>query len=197
MMRFQLDPKDLPASQVQNLGFEAMDAAGVKNISQAALRQAREKNLEIMGIPEVGQPYEFSLTSMEGKVITSKDLRGKVILIDCWATWCGPCMQQLPELKAIYESWHAQGLEMVGLSFDKEPSAAADIFKQLDISWALIVVPNNDEVRQLWREASRIETFPTVLLIDRSGVLRMASSPTTTELTEKITELIGDPQPLK
>jgi thiol-disulfide isomerase/thioredoxin len=192
MMRFALDPNVLPASKVHYLGFEAMDAAGLKKISEAAVRRAREKQIEIISLPEVGHQYDFVLTATDGKKINSKDLRGKVILIDCWATWCGPCMKQLPELKTIYESWHAKGLEIVGLSLDDKPSAAVDACKKLEILWPIVVIPTTDDARELWREAARIETIPRVLLIDRHGVLRFDSSSTTVKFEEKIAALIGD-----
>ena len=176
MRRFRLDPAALPAHKVKHLGFEAVSAANLRRVSELAVRRAEEKGIEILSWPQVGGPYEFRLTTTEGQIIDSRTLHGKVLLIDCWASWCGPCMRQMPELKKMYAKWHAQGLEIVCLSFDGDVGAARAAFELHEIPWPMVIVPDDKDVRHLWREAVRVPPIPRVFLIDRQGVLRFDGS---------------------
>lgn len=177
MKRFRLDPSQLPASKVRHLSFEAVDRKGLVVSSEAAVQQARKKGIDILPLPQVGSPYEFALTTTDGRVIDSRRLRGKVLLIDCWASWCGPCMAMVPEMKEIYDKWHAKGLEVVGLNFDQTVKAAETAIQAHKIPWPIVIVPNDKQIRQLWTEAARINTLPRILLIDQRGVLRLDLSP--------------------
>ena len=191
MKRFRLDPGKLPARRVQHLGFETLDNQAMSRLSEAAVQRAREKGIGVLSLPQVGSPYEFTLTTVDGVVIDSRRLKGKVVLIDCWASWCGPCMKKMPELKEIYSKWHARGLEVVGLSFDMSGEAAKAAFASYKIPWPLVVLPSDEEIRQLWTEASRITTLPRVLLVDQQGVLRLDQSPPN-ELEKEISALLRD-----
>ena len=68
-------------------------------------------------------PLELSFTAVDGRAVDLAALRGKVVLVDFWATWCVPCMEEMPAVKAVYEKYHAAGLEIIGNSFDKAPAA--------------------------------------------------------------------------
>lgn len=192
MARFRLDPALLPLSKARHLGFEALTADGLRIAAQAALRRAREQGIEVLPWPELDQPYAFALTAADGKRIESKELRGKVVLIDCWASWCGPCMAHVPLLKELYRKWHPEGLEIVGVSFDSSVQDAKAAYAAHEIPWSLVVVPDDDEVRQLWDEAARVPPIPRYLLIDRSGIVRadLSSPKIAEELQEKIKMLI-------
>jgi thiol-disulfide isomerase/thioredoxin len=184
MSRFRLDPSRLPASKVRYVGVEALDNDGLRSVSEAAVRRAREKRIEILTLPLVGRVYDFALTTAEGTVIEAAKLRGKVVLIDCWASWCGPCMKKMPELKKIYAAWHLKGLEILGLSFDQDPAAAKAAFKSHEIPWPLIIVPGDGETRQLWDEAARISSLPRILMIDQQGVLCWDSGSSPSQATQ-------------
>jgi thiol-disulfide isomerase/thioredoxin len=172
MLRFRLDPRKLPADQVAYVGIEGITAEGLKYSSAAALKQAHEKGIEVLPLPEVGKPYEFSLTTRDGKTLESRKLRTKVVLIDCWASWCGPCLREMPAVKKVYETYHNKGLEVIGLSLDEDPKAAADVVKKHALLWPLVVVPPGEEARELWTQAARIESIPRLLVMDRKGILR-------------------------
>lgn len=172
MSRFRLAPEKLPAAKVKYVGIEGITKENWKYASQAAVQTAKEKGIGILPLPEVGKPYEFSVTTREGKIIESRKLRGKVVLIDCWASWCGPCLGEMPEIKKMYEKSHGTNLEVIGISLDRDAKTAAAAAKKYALSWPLVVVPSDEEVRELWTQAARIETIPRLLVVDQKGVLR-------------------------
>ncbi len=194
MVRFRLDPAKLPAQEVRHVGLEAVTGDGLKQVSKAALKRAKEKGVQVLPLPEVGKPYEFALTTADDKAIDSRTLRGKVVLIDCWASWCEPCLREMPDVKKVYEKWHAKGLEVIGLSFDEDPKAAAAAAKKHELPWPLVVVPASEEARELWNQAARIMSIPRLLLIDQQGVLR-ADLSSAQELEKTVAVLLADGPP--
>jgi peroxiredoxin len=82
-----------------------------------------------------------------------------------------PCMALMPELKALYEKWHQQGLEIVGISLDRDVEAMQKVCKSKSLTWPQVIVPDDEKVRALWQEASGISGIPRVLLLDQRGIL--------------------------
>ncbi|WP_345027346.1 TlpA disulfide reductase family protein, partial [Flavivirga jejuensis] len=67
-----------------------------------------------------GTPDDFSIPSLDGGETSLYQYRGKVLLIDCWATWCGPCIKEMPHIGEIYNEFHPKGLEVLGISYDRK-----------------------------------------------------------------------------
>jgi thiol-disulfide isomerase/thioredoxin len=107
--------------------------------------------------------------AMTDKPFELKDLRGKVVLIDFWATWCGPCRGALPELKAVHEKYRDQGLAVVGVSLDKDVDACTRFVEENDLDWYHIVEGGGWRTR-LAREF-RIRSIPHMVLLDANGVV--------------------------
>jgi thiol-disulfide isomerase/thioredoxin len=187
MYRFRLDPKKLPAEKVNRLGVEMLTPEGVRLLARQALARAKKEGVEVLPPPNVGAKYEFALTALDGRKVRSQDLRGKVVLIDCWATWCSSCMALLPDLIGLHEKWHEAGLEVVGISFDEDPAKVRKAVRALKLPWPQVLVPADEATRRLWQEAAGIGGLPRVLLIDRDGTLH-ADSPE--NLEKAVAELV-------
>ncbi len=86
------------------------------------VKAAAEKKLALAEL--LKNPIEMKFTAADGRAVDVAALRGKVVLIDFWATWCGPCIQEIPNIVAAYQQYHDQGFEIVGISFDKAPDPA-------------------------------------------------------------------------
>ena len=66
----------------------------------------------------MAKPLELAFTAVDGRPVDLKNLRGKVVLIDFWATWCGPCIAELPNVKRVYADYHDKGFEVIGISLE-------------------------------------------------------------------------------
>ena len=118
-----------------------------------------------------GKPVtDFSATDLDGNPISLQDYRGKIVLLDFWAVWCGFCLDEMPNLKKIYDTYKDQGFDIIGVSLDDEESELRDYLKENDIQWRQIY---SDE---RWKDdplAQRYEItgVPEQWLIDRDGKL--------------------------
>jgi hypothetical protein len=75
---------------------------------------------ELKKLDFVGKPVDLHFTAVDGREVDLSKMKGKVVLVDFWATWCGPCVEEMPEVKATYDKSHAKGFEIVGVSLDSE-----------------------------------------------------------------------------
>jgi RNA polymerase sigma factor (sigma-70 family) len=194
-MRYRLDPADLPADKVATFGIEAVPAevrlAAREVASVKAVERARAEEVDFLPWPRVGEAYDFTVKTADGRVFRSRDLKGKVLLIDCWATWCSPCMAKMPKLKELYQKRHADGLEVLGMNFDNDQPKAREILKTLNLPWSEVFVPADEANRELWETAMGLESLPRLLVIDKGGVLRYDGGPD--GIDEQVAKLLESP----
>jgi thiol-disulfide isomerase/thioredoxin len=111
----------------------------------------------------------FSVKDLLGRQVSSDDLRGKVVLIDFWATWCGPCKKEMPGYQQLLDRYGPRGFVVIGFKFDtmKDTEDPVLFAKRLGVRYPLAVA--SDEVKQTF---GGIEGLPTTIIYDRKGVLR-------------------------
>jgi thiol-disulfide isomerase/thioredoxin len=122
----------------------------------------------------IGKPVELAGTKLDGGTFSTRDWKGKVVLVDFWATWCPPCVEGLPKLKKLYVDYHAKGLEIVGVSSDSDVAQLKDFLgRNKDMPWPQVAEPKLEQ-EALHPLARRwgVDRIPTLFLIDRKGVLR-------------------------
>jgi|GEM_PF-401247 len=187
LQHWRMDSVELPANKVASLGIEVLTPESHRIAARESLDLAKINGIEVLPWPEVGQPYSFTLITLDGRKIRSQDLKGKVVLLDCWATWCSPCVGLLPELKDYYEKWHKDGLEIIGITLDHKPETAQKLCKTRGFTWPQVWVPNDEKTRELWEKAAGISCIPQLFLIDRDGILRVKGA---ADLDKHIAELL-------
>src|SRR6266567_2550361 len=105
----------------------------------------------------------FTLTDLSGKAWTLKDLRGKVVLVNFWATWCPPCRKEMPDLETLYRRFGPQGLVVLGIS-DEEATKVKPFISQQKVTYPVLLDPGRT-VNELFQ----IEGIPKTFIYDREG----------------------------
>ena len=123
-----------------------------------------------MAQPQQGRlAREISLPSVNGDTITLSSLKGKVVLLDFWASWCGPCRTSNRNLVKLYSKYHDKGFEIIGVSLGDEPSKWKEAIRKDKVSWIQVNDPGGWEAKTAI--AWEVMAIPTSYLIDRNGTL--------------------------
>jgi|HubBroStandDraft_1064217.scaffolds.fasta_scaffold342781_2 peroxiredoxin len=121
--------------------------------------------------PKKGKPApEIALSNMEGNQVSLADLKGRVVLIDFWASWCGPCRYNNPRLVKLYQKYHEKGFEILGVSLDNNPASWKQAVQQDKLEW--IQVNDNQGWDASVAKLYRVNAIPVSFLIDKEGIIR-------------------------
>jgi peroxiredoxin len=110
----------------------------------------------------------FTLESRDGGQVSLASLKGKVVMVNFWATWCVPCRQEMPHLQALYERYNSLGFELVAVNVEK--NKAEEVRKWLEetpVTFPVLFDPNN-QVTKLYK----VQTMPSTVLVARDGTMR-------------------------
>ena len=159
-------------------GGEAVAAAAYRSFGPAMAKSSNEQiqkmgegfagTLRRLSLP--GHPMEINGTLLNGKPFDQKTLAGKVVLVDFWATWCGPCVAEIPNVLEQYEKYHKDGFEVVGISLDQEREALEKFVTEQKLPWPILFEePKGEGWQHPLATFYGISGIPTVVLIGRDG----------------------------
>ena len=111
---------------------------------------------------------QFSLDSQSGKPLSLAQFKGQVVMLNFWASWCGPCRQEMPLLDNIYKKYSKAGFTMIGVNVEPDTKAANDWLRQTPVSFP-IVYDTQSKVSELYG----VSGMPSTVIVDRKGTVRM------------------------
>jgi peroxiredoxin len=110
---------------------------------------------------------DFTLRTLDGQKLRLGEQRGRVVLVNFWATWCGPCRQEMPHLNKLYEKYKSSGFVLLGVNVDDDTAQAAGVATRLGVTFP--VLPDAD--KRVSRQYD-LSAMPSTVLIDRDGKVR-------------------------
>ena len=170
------------------LGCDSGYSEGPGNTSESSYSAA------VRGRPTIGSPApSFRLIDLAGRPVSLSDYHGRVVLLNFWATWCGPCRVEMPAMEAVYRSFKAQGLEILAISVDQQGPAVTRPFQE-SLGLSFPILHDSDYQVGLTYGA---RTLPMTYAIDRQGIIRQrvfgARDWNSPQARQGITELLQEP----
>jgi len=167
--------------------FAASDSPQFRSLAETYEGSARRLGL-------LGHPMDLHGQLIDGKPFDASAYKGKVVLVDFWATWCGYCVDEMPNIKANYDRFHEQGFDVVGVNVD-EPQARNQVTKFLadrEIPWATIFDADAQAAGpdESLADYYGVSMLPSTMLIDRDGKV-VAFNVRGEKLTEQLEKLLG------
>jgi peroxiredoxin len=139
-------------------------ATGVVGSAAVSLALSPAAQASVPGSPAP----QFSLDSKAGKAVNLGQYKGQVVMINFWASWCGPCRQEMPLLENIYKKYNKLGFTLLGVNVEPDSKAADDWLKQTPVSFP-ILYDKDSKVSKLYDVAG----MPSTVIIDRKGNVRV------------------------
>ena len=132
---FDDEEKGIPMLKQLKTSFpDTKQAKSVDQILESIEKQAASK--EIQRSLAVGKVFpDFDEKDLNGKPLSIANYKGKVVLIDFWATWCGPCVAELPNVKKAYDKYHSKGFEIIGISLDSDKAKLTSFLEREHMTW--------------------------------------------------------------
>jgi len=185
-----LDDPEKGEQSILQLKNEFPDTKPGKSADTIIASLAKQKQAKKMRAAlKPGAPFpDFNETDLDGKPLSISGLKGKVVLIDFWATWCGPCVAELPNVLKTYETNHAKGLEIIGISLDQEKEKLTAFLSEHKVPWPQFFDG------QGWSNKLGVmygvTSIPATYLLDRDGKI-IATDLRGDELDKAVVKALG------
>lgn len=149
--------------------------------------KATVRRLELLG-----NSIEIAGPTVSGGQFNIDQYKGKVVLVDFWATWCGPCIAELPNVKNLYDAYHDKGFEVIGISLDEDEASLVEFIKEKKLEWPTIFFSEAEE--QGWNNPIArhygISGIPTAILVNQQGKV-VTLQARGENLAEELAKLLG------
>jgi peroxiredoxin len=139
----------------------------IRSLAAAVLALAAVTSANAVAPARDAVAPDFTLRGADGRNVRLDELRGQVVLVNFWATWCGPCREEMPRLETLYEKYRKSGFVLLGVNVDDDPHAALATASKLNVSFP-VLLDTDKKVSKLYG----LETMPSTVVIDRDGKMR-------------------------
>jgi peroxiredoxin len=114
-----------------------------------------------------GLAPDFTLRTMDGPNVRLQEQRGRVVMVNFWATWCGPCRQEMPQLNRLYEKYRGSGFVLLGVNVDDDAHKATELATKLGVRFPVLL-----DTDKAVSKRYDLATMPSTVIIDRDGTVR-------------------------
>ena len=136
--------------------------------SQDTLITLTQREALKKALGNIDKAPDFTLSDLDDSVYTLRELEGKVVLINFWATWCGPCRMEIPEFNELYNNYYKEGLEILGISVSDNKKQLKNFTKSFAVDYPLLY-GGTREVNKIMKDYGGVYAVPSSFLIDKKG----------------------------
>ena len=136
--------------------------------SQDSLISITQREAVREALADINKAPDFTLTALNDSVYNLKDLEDKVVLINFWATWCGPCRMEIPEFNELHKSYHEKGLEILGISVSDNKKQLKNFTKSFAVDYPLLY-GGTREMNKIMKDYGGVYAVPSSFLIGKKG----------------------------
>ena len=137
-------------------------------IGQDSLLTLSQRNAVKKALEDINKAPDFTLTAMNDSIYTLSELEGKVVLINFWATWCGPCRMEIPEFNELQKNYHEKGLEILGISVSDNKKQLKNFAKSFAVDYPLLY-GNARDINKIMRDYGGVYAVPSSFLVGKRG----------------------------